>query len=90
MRCIFFTNRQNEALALRIEQGLNKLVKSGQLLSHMQNNPLTKHIFPLTYKQPVLFLTIPNPNMHKAPKYADNRYWFVPEDFGIAKLTSEK
>lgn len=86
----FFTNRQNEALALRIEQGLNKLVKSGQLLSHMQNNPLTKHIFPLTQKQPALFLSIENPHMHKAPQYSDHRYWFVPEDFGIAIPISEK
>lgn len=87
----FFTNINHEALAMRIEKGLKILAESGQLLDYMQDSPLTKHVFPLTRHAPSVFLSIPNPTMDLSPQYADHRYWFVIEDFGLSNaLTTQK
>ena len=77
----FFTNIDDEALAMRIERGLKILAESGQLLRYMQTSALTKHVFPLNQHASSVLLSIPNPTMELSPKYLGEQYWFDVEDF---------
>jgi hypothetical protein len=76
----FFTARQHEALAQWIEQGLERMIDDGELLSHMQHHPLTAHVFPLSQFQPAAWLALPNPAI-AAEFAAQPRYFFQPVDF---------
>lgn len=77
----FFTNKQNEALAQWIEQGLELMIDDGELLTHMQQHPLTAHVFPLTQYRVRRWFELSNPSLSPQTRPQDRRYWFVPEDF---------
>jgi len=82
----FFTSKQNEALAQWIEQGLALMIDHGELLAHMQQHPLTAHVFPLTQFKIEHWLELPNPGLSPDTDYTDRRYWFVPADFTRSKF----
>jgi hypothetical protein len=75
----FFVNRKNEALAQWIENGLNRMIDSGEFEKYMHSNPLTRPYFPL--KRHPNILTLKNPLMVKGLDYQNTRYWFVDKDF---------
>ncbi len=77
----FFTSRDNEALAKWIEEGLEQLIRSGELLSYMQQHPLTRHIFPLSQFQAKDWITLENPIISDTNTMAMPRYWFLKVDF---------
>lgn len=77
----FFTGKQNEALAKWVEQGLQLMINDGELLKHMQQHPLTAHVFPLSQFTMAHWLELANPGLSPDTDYTDRRYWFVPADF---------
>lgn len=77
----FFVQRDNEMLAVWIEEGLQKMIDDGELVSHLQQHPHTLGSFPLASNTKRRFITIAN---FYLPDFADtknSRYWFQPEDF---------
>ncbi len=79
----FFVKKDNEALAQWIEQGLEKMIDTGELLAYMKNHPLTSHVFPLNKKSASqVVIDIPNPYLSADTDYSNARYWFQPADFG--------
>jgi len=77
----FFTSKHNEPLAAWIEQGLEMMIRDGELLAHMQQHPLTAHVFPLTQFKIQHWMELQNPNLYIENQKIDRRYWFVPADF---------
>lgn len=79
----FFTHKNNEALALWIEQGLEQMINDGELLEHMQQQELTRHVFPLQHKTTDQWISIKNPLLSPDTPVNNSRYWFQPEDFEV-------
>lgn len=77
----FFTRKDNEALALWIEQGLEQMIDDGELLEHMQQQELTRHVFPLHHKNVEQWISIQNPLLSSDTPVTNSRYWFQPKDF---------
>lgn len=77
----FFTRKDNEALALWIEQGLEQMIDDGELLEHMQQQELTRHVFPLQHKKTERWISVPNPLLSPDTPVTNRRYWFQPKDF---------
>lgn len=77
----FFTRKENEALALWIEQGLEQMIDDGELLAHMQQQELTRHVFPLKHSPTDPWISIKNPLLSPDTPVNNSRYWFQPEDF---------
>jgi len=77
----FFTSHDNEALAQWIEEGLEQLIRNGELLNYMQQHPLTRHVFPLSQYQAKSWITLENPIISDTNTMAMPRYWFLPVDF---------
>lgn len=77
----FFTTKQQEALALWLEQGLEEMITDGELLEHMQQHGLTGHVFPLHTHNSKHWLQLPNPGLAPHTDPTNRRYWFVPADF---------
>lgn len=80
----FFTHKSNEALALWIEQGLEQMIDDGELLEHMQQQELTRHIFPLKHHSSDPWISLKNPLLSPDTPVNDSRYWFSPQDFKAA------
>ncbi|WP_337840716.1 hypothetical protein [Rheinheimera sp.] len=78
----FFTQKQHEALAQWIEQGLEAMIDDGELLAHMQQSELTRQMFPLSQQAASRWLLLKNPLLSPDTDYQNPRYWFVPADFG--------
>lgn len=77
----YFTSKDNEALAKWIEDGLEQLISSGELKTHMQQHPLTRHVFPLHEYTPKIWIHLPNPFLTATTDFNNRRYWIVPADF---------
>ncbi len=78
----FFVRRDNEELAQWIEQGLEQMIDSGQLLAYIKSHPLTSHIFPLDKNSlPSRTIHIANPFLPSNTDFTNPRYWFQPADF---------
>lgn len=77
----FFTSKENEALAKWIEDGLERLISSGEFNTYMQQHPLTRHVFPLTEYQSKVWIHLSNPLMDATTDVSNRRYWLVPADF---------
>ncbi len=82
----FFTGKQNAALAQWIEQGLEMMIADGELLAHMQQHPLTAHVFPLSQFSMPHWLELKNPGLSPDTDFLNRRYWFVPADFNASQL----
>lgn len=85
----FFTGKQNAALANWVEQGLEMMIADGELLAHMQQHPLTAHVFPLSQFSMQHWLELSNPGLSPDTRYLDRRYWFVPADFRASQLDKD-
>ncbi|CAI3794707.1 hypothetical protein [Rheinheimera sp. MM224] len=79
----FFTRKENEALALWIEQGLEQMIDDGELLAHMQQQELTRHVFPLQHHSSDPWISIKNPLLSPDTPVTNSRYWFQPQDFKV-------
>lgn len=81
----FFVKSDNEELAQWIEDGLEKMIDSGELLKYMMSHPLTAHVFPLNKTDaPRHIIYIPNPFLPVDTDFSNPRYWFQPADFASA------
>lgn len=80
----FFTRKEDEALALWIEQGLEQMIDDGELLEHMQQQALTRHVFPLQHHSSDPWISITNPLLSPDTPVTDGRYWFQRSDFKIS------
>lgn len=76
----FFTNREHEELASWLEDGLQQMTQSGELLRYMQQHPLTAHVFPLSKHRSSRWFELTNPDL-PADAVQDRRYWFTAADF---------
>lgn len=80
----FFVRKEDQELANWIQGGLEQMIDSGEFLTNMQAHPHTRLAFPLHELANKRLLYLPNPEQ---PEFADDksaRYWFQPEDFGLA------
>ena len=78
----FFVKKDNEMLAQWIEQGLEKMIDTGELLTYMKSHPLTNHVFPLNRNLSLRhIIEIPNPFLPGGTNYLNTHYWFLPTDF---------
>lgn len=76
----FFTSKDNETLALWLEDGLRQMTESGELLRYMQQHPLTAHVFPLSKHRSSRWFELSNPDL-PTEAVQDRRYWFTAADF---------
>ncbi len=81
----FFTQKQHEELAKWIEQCLESMIDDGELLAHMQQNELTRQMFPLEAQAASRWILLANPLLSKDTDFHNSRYWFVPADFGYSQ-----
>jgi ABC-type amino acid transport substrate-binding protein len=72
----FFVNKKNEELAQWIEQGLEKLIDSGEFYTYMQSHPFTASTIPLPTEQSVQYFRIPNPLLSSDTPINNSKYWF--------------
>lgn len=79
----FFTPKHKPELAQWIEDGLEKMIDNGELLSHMQNHLLTGHVFPLSVQPGTRYILIDNPTLSEDTDWKNTRYWFQPSEFGF-------
>lgn len=79
----FFTGKHNKALASWIEQGLELMIDDGELLEHMQQHELTRHVFPLQHTKKEQWISIENPLLSTDTVTTNSRYWFQPKDFKL-------
>lgn len=57
----FFTSRNNEALATRIETGLRRAITDGSFRKHLMTHPVTAKIFPLSQYDNAVVIHLDNP-----------------------------
>lgn len=75
----FFTSRNNPALALRIEEGLKRMIETGAFDTYMAQHPVTRHLFPLDQWPDRVALQLDNPELPEDTNITDSRYWLVPK-----------
>lgn len=81
----FFVRRDNQQLAQWIQQGLEQLIESGELLEYMQTQPHTRMAFPLQKHNQQRFLRLHNYTLPTNTNLNDRRYWFQLQDFTRAR-----
>lgn len=78
----FYVNPKNKELARWLQDGLEKMIDDGDLLSYIQQQEHTRHAFSQTKIAERHFLMIPNHNLPDFSDEKNSRYWFQPDDFG--------
>lgn len=84
-----YVHPKNKELAQWLQDGLEKMIDDGELLTYMREQEHTRRAFPLHENRNARFLTIPN---HNLPYFSDEknpRYWFQPEDFVVQNQNSQ-
>ncbi|WP_284377345.1 hypothetical protein [Litoribrevibacter albus] len=71
---LFFTHKDNEALAQKIDAGLRKMVESGELMQFIKSHPVTRDAFPLERFAESRIYELVNPLL-TVPLPEDNHYW---------------
>ena len=71
----FFTSHKKFQLAARIEQGLDMMAESGQLLQHMQSHQVTKGAFPLSKWQGKTIFYVENEEQLDSTPLHKKHYW---------------
>lgn len=71
---VFFVHKDNEHLAMALEQGLRNLVDSGRLKQFLTEHPVTQDAFPLSRFSNSQLLELDNPLLNiDLPE--DSKYW---------------
>jgi len=78
----FFVKKDNEALADRLEQGLEKAISQGSFEQLLLNHPITSELFPLTQWGNKKIISLKNPLLPEETPRA-HRYWIRPDDLRI-------
>lgn len=73
-----FVNKNNEALALRLEQGLEKALDDGSFDAHLRNSAVTSHLFPLSKWIGRDYIKLSNPFLPQDTPVGNPRYWISP------------
>lgn len=76
-----YVHPKNKELAEWLQEGLEKMIDDGELITYMREQEHTRRAFPLHENRSTRFLMIPN---HNLPDYSDEknpRYWVLPGDF---------
>jgi len=71
----FFTSRNNQSLAQRIEKGLRLAIKDGSMLKYMQSSLALKKVFPLSQYKHSRQIKINNPNLPPETPVNDAALW---------------
>jgi hypothetical protein len=71
----FFTNKNNQSLAQRIEKGLRLAIKDGSMLKYMQSSLALKKVFPLSQYKHSRQIKINNPNLPPETPVNDAALW---------------
>jgi hypothetical protein len=77
----FYTSKQNEWLARRLEKGLENMIDSGELYKFMQTRAETAHVFPLSQWATSTILELTNPDLSESTDTNNPRYWFSSKNF---------
>lgn len=73
----FFVNKNNGKLAERIKKGLLIAIETGEFLQYMENNPLTKEVFPLKKYSDSHIFSLKNPILPKNTPLDDKKLWIT-------------
>lgn len=73
----FFVNKNNTKLAERIKKGLLIAAQNGEFIEYMENNPLTKEVFPLKKYSDSLIFSLENPILPKNTPSNDKNLWIT-------------
>jgi len=71
----FFTNKNNQSLAQRIEKGLRLAINDGSMLNYMQSSLALKKVFPLSQYKHSRQIKINNPNLPPETPVNDAALW---------------
>ncbi|GAA5218627.1 hypothetical protein ACFSJ3_08760 [Corallincola platygyrae] len=77
---LFYTSHENFELAARIEKGMKRAVRSGELKALMKTHPVTKGVFPLSKWKVREIFELHNPDLPKALPLEEPEYWLTLED----------
>jgi hypothetical protein len=70
-----FTSRSKKELNQLFQTGLKRMVYSGELLEHIKNSEITRHLFPLSQWQNKQIINLENPLLPAATPLDDERLW---------------
>jgi len=71
----FFTSKSDKLLAKRIEDGLNRIIDSGEFEEYMKTHDTTKHLFPLQKWKSKTIYRLNNPILPKDTDFKNRKYW---------------
>ncbi|WP_085906708.1 hypothetical protein [Kiloniella majae] len=71
----FFVNLNNQALAKRLEEGLESMIEDRSLLKFMEQHPATKAAFPLSQYENSRIFVAENQYITKETRDLPDRYW---------------
>ncbi|VUD59739.1 hypothetical protein TDB9533_02753 [Thalassocella blandensis] len=71
----YFVNKENTALAERIEQGLEKAIDNGEFDRYMRESPVTRHLFPIDNWIHMQYIALKNPLLPEDTDTSNPRYW---------------
>lgn len=74
----FFVSKENEELALKIENGLLKMIEDGSFDKYLKQSPITKHLFPISKWQNNTTFKIPNHLLSPNTNIRDTKFWITP------------
>lgn len=84
----FYLHPKNKVLAQWLQDGLEKMIDDGELITYMQQQEHTSRAFPLRVVGTRRLLALPNDNLPAFSDEKNPRYWFQPSDFVSATTSS--
>ena len=77
----FFVHSKNKALAVWLQEGLEKMIDDGELIAYLKEHEYTSGAFPLVDDNVSQLLMVSNPYLPSSSDEKNPRYWFQPSDF---------
>jgi hypothetical protein len=81
----FYVHPKNKLVAQWLQDGLEKMIDDGELITYMQQQGHTSRAFPLRGTEEKRILVIPNIYLPDFSDERNTRYWFQPSDFAATK-----
>lgn len=75
-----FVNKNNEALAQRLQKGLEIAIDDGSFDRHITTHPVTQHLFPLDKWINRRYIKIDNPFLGGDALHTNKKYWIMPPE----------
>lgn len=73
----YFVNKNNTALAERLQKGLERLAKSGELQAFLQGHPIARQVYPLSQFTRSTVFHLENPLLPAETPLQQSAYWLA-------------